>query len=187
MPKKRLTRSEQQAATRTRVLDAAERVFSKKGYHRASLEEIAAAAGHSKGAVYSNFTSKADLFLELMDRRARAEESHLAGEPGSGPASTASPQASLGWSLATLDFFLVAMGDPALRKRLAAGYSRTRERTGGLLEERGQAPSWATPAEFATVAMALGSGLIIQQALDAAAVSPDLYERALGHLSGSRR
>jgi len=55
---------------RTGVLAAAREVFAESGYHRASLEAIARRAGFSKGAVYSNFESKDDLFLALLEPEA---------------------------------------------------------------------------------------------------------------------
>ncbi|HMN30494.1 MAG TPA: helix-turn-helix domain-containing protein, partial [Caldilineaceae bacterium] len=64
----RLTRPQRQQQTRERLLDAAVEVFSRRGYHAASVEEISEAAGFSKGAVYSNFASKEELFLALLDR-----------------------------------------------------------------------------------------------------------------------
>ncbi|HZD71914.1 MAG TPA: helix-turn-helix domain-containing protein, partial [Actinomycetes bacterium] len=48
---------------------AARRVFARRGYHDASVEEVAEEAGFSKGAVYSNFTSKEDLFVTLLEQR----------------------------------------------------------------------------------------------------------------------
>ncbi|MFA6117589.1 MAG: TetR/AcrR family transcriptional regulator [Sphingomonas sp.] len=62
----RKTRVEQQAETRARLLEAAETVFSNMGYHGSSIELVAAEAGYSKGAVYSNFASKEEMFLALL-------------------------------------------------------------------------------------------------------------------------
>ena len=67
--RRRRPRSEQVAENRDRLLDAAARVFRELGYTGASLDAIAAAAGFSKGAVYSHFDSKADLFLSLLEDR----------------------------------------------------------------------------------------------------------------------
>ncbi|HRE62119.1 MAG TPA: TetR/AcrR family transcriptional regulator [Micropepsaceae bacterium] len=61
----RLTRAEQQAQTRERLLAAAERVFARHGYEGASIDLISAEAGYSKGAIYSNFESKEAIFLAL--------------------------------------------------------------------------------------------------------------------------
>ncbi|AVO49675.1 TetR family transcriptional regulator [Melaminivora suipulveris] len=55
-------------ATRHRLLDAAERVFHDKGVARASLSEIAQAAGATRGAIYWHFKDKVDLFNAMMDR-----------------------------------------------------------------------------------------------------------------------
>ena len=55
-------------ATRNRILDAAERVFSRRGASRPSLEDIAAAAGVTRGAIYWHFRNKADLFAAMLAR-----------------------------------------------------------------------------------------------------------------------
>ena len=73
MPRKRLSREESQAQTRQRLLEAARAVFARRGYRGASVDEIAAEAGYSKGAVYSNFESKEDIFLELKHAYMEAE------------------------------------------------------------------------------------------------------------------
>ncbi|QYY25947.1 TetR family transcriptional regulator [Diaphorobacter sp. MNS-0] len=55
-------------ATRNSLLDAAERVFYEKGVSRASLSDIAQAAGATRGAIYWHFKDKVDLFNAMMDR-----------------------------------------------------------------------------------------------------------------------
>ncbi len=62
----RLTRAQQQALTRERLLAAAERVLARHGYGGASIDLVTAEAGYSKGAIYSNFESKEAVFLELL-------------------------------------------------------------------------------------------------------------------------
>ena len=69
MKRKRLTQAERREQTREQVLDAAARVFAKRGFHATSLDAIAEEAGFSRGAVYYNFADKEELFLELLDRR----------------------------------------------------------------------------------------------------------------------
>jgi AcrR family transcriptional regulator len=56
------------ADTRTRVLDAAIRIFAKHGYAGATLDQVAAEAGLTKGAVYWHFSSKTDLYLAICER-----------------------------------------------------------------------------------------------------------------------
>lgn len=78
MPPPRLTRTQQQAQTRERLLAAAERVVARCGYGGASIDLISAEAGYSKGAVYSNFESKEAVFLELLRRHMETNSSELA-------------------------------------------------------------------------------------------------------------
>jgi AcrR family transcriptional regulator len=52
--------------TRQIVLDAAKRLFTERGYEPATVRDIATAAGMSTGAVFANFTDKADLFNEVI-------------------------------------------------------------------------------------------------------------------------
>src|SRR6266700_6740891 len=66
---RRLRRDEQRQHTRAQLLDAAERVFAREGLRGASVEAIAAEAGYSHGAIYSNFDGKEDLFLVLVEER----------------------------------------------------------------------------------------------------------------------
>ncbi|RUL62198.1 TetR family transcriptional regulator [Dyella dinghuensis] len=68
MPRKRLTREESREQTRLRLLDAAAVAIAKKGLTATSVEDIAGQAGYTRGAFYSNFKSKTDLFIELLKR-----------------------------------------------------------------------------------------------------------------------
>lgn len=66
MPRKRLTREESREQTRQRLLDAAAVVIAKKGLTATSVEDITAQAGYTRGAFYSNFKSKTDMFMDLL-------------------------------------------------------------------------------------------------------------------------
>jgi len=68
MKRTRLTREESREQTRERLLDAAQTMFIRKGFIGASVEDIALAAGYTRGAFYSNFSGKAELFVELLRR-----------------------------------------------------------------------------------------------------------------------
>ena len=68
MSRKRLSREDSREQTTQRLLDAAQKLIARKGLDAASVENIAAAAGYSRGAFYSNFKSKDDLFIELLRR-----------------------------------------------------------------------------------------------------------------------
>lgn len=66
--------------TRARILAAAMQVFAQKGWQRSSLDEIAHAAGMTKGAIYWHFRNKADLFFALLDARLRRDTTPLREE-----------------------------------------------------------------------------------------------------------
>ena len=68
MSKVRLTREQSRDQTRQRLLDAAQAIFPSKGFVAASVEDIAEQAGYTRGAFYSNFSSKSELFLQLLKR-----------------------------------------------------------------------------------------------------------------------
>src|SRR6202453_2955495 len=56
------------AATRRKLLLAAEQTFARDGYEAARLEDIAARAGYTRGAFYANFASKEDIFFALLEQ-----------------------------------------------------------------------------------------------------------------------
>jgi AcrR family transcriptional regulator len=77
MARKRLTREESRDLTRQRLLEAGAIIIAKKGLNGASVEDIAAHAGYTRGAFHSNFRSKADLFIELLKRDHHDIQTHL--------------------------------------------------------------------------------------------------------------
>jgi AcrR family transcriptional regulator len=66
-PVARMTRETSKAMTRERLLDEARRLFRERGYAATSLEQIAEAAGVTKGAIYGHFSSKEDLLISAID------------------------------------------------------------------------------------------------------------------------
>jgi AcrR family transcriptional regulator len=74
-PKRRLTAEER----RTGILDSALAVFSKRGYHAASIDDIASEAGVSKALIYEHFASKQELYADLIARNARELNQRVAG------------------------------------------------------------------------------------------------------------
>src|SRR3954462_11332492 len=81
----RLSRADRRARTRDDLVAAADALFSANGFHPTSVDAVADAAGYTKGAVYSNFASKEELFLAVYERRAEraqaAVERTLAAAP----------------------------------------------------------------------------------------------------------
>ena len=191
----RLSREASRLRTRALLLDASARVFARRGYRGASLDEIAAEAGFSKGAVYSNFESKGELFLALLERRRAEQDAELAGAiRGAQGAATAdlgrvaAPVApdAWEWGLLTLEFLLYAAREPGVRERLAAHYRAERSTVAELLVRRRPAATARRldPAELATITMALATGLGVQAVLDPDAIPPDLHARTLSLLLG---
>ncbi len=173
MVQQRLTREEARHRTRRAILDAARALFTQHGYRGASLDDIAETAGYSKGAVYSNWPSKEALFLELLDEAST--------DGTSGMSTTAGP-----WQLATLEFFVEAVRSPDTRAALATRYQQARRDIGTAVGGGRPHPSWATWDEVAASAMAIGTGLIIQAALDPDAVDPTLANRVIDQLLGDQ-
>ncbi len=192
-----MSREERRADTRERLLDAAGQVFNRLGYHGASLEAVAEAAGFTKGAVYSNFATKQDLFLALLERSNDARvsateealgawslEQAIAATPAALRSQAANDEA---WDLLTIEFWLAAMRDPKLHERLAAGTREAWERYGRVMDERiaktGLRPGF-TGAQLAQLVNAFTSGLLLQYYLDPEGTDLDAAVRALRRMVG---
>ena len=77
MSRKRLTREDSRERTAQRLLAAARKLIAKRGLSDTTLDEIAEEAGYTRGAFYSNFSSKGDLFIELLRRDHAATSAQL--------------------------------------------------------------------------------------------------------------
>lgn len=131
---KRLTRHESQQLTRVKLVDAAERVFVRAGFDAASVEQIAAAAGFSRGAFYSNFKSKGEIFLALLDRKRSERENALNAIFEEKPDAHARFRAARdwyadqwrerSWSVLETEFNLRALRQRSLARRLSALWRR---------------------------------------------------------------
>jgi AcrR family transcriptional regulator len=192
MAVERLTPEKRREQTRSHLLHAAGEVFARRGYHGASLDEVAAEAGFSKGAVYSNFESKEDLFLALVNERSEqlvrqfgaAAEGHRTG--AALIEALSSVYVGLGseereWVLWT-EFSLYALRNPELRKKLVTDGRAGRELVIELVEqhcrEAGVTPP--LPAEsIGTIYIALFRGLWEQRVLDPETVPDHLFASAV--------
>lgn len=191
----RLTRSERKELTRELLLDAAIEVFARQGYHGASLEDVAAAAGFTKGAVYSNFSTKADLFMALLVREtarrnvalARAIASESVEDLPDMAAGWLARQATeqRDWDVLTMEFWLAAARDPEIARRLREGRQEIMDELGRLVDARLAASG--TPADLSgrdivTLVDALGTGLLVNSLVEPEAIRPELFAEALRRL-----
>ncbi|HYZ98402.1 MAG TPA: TetR/AcrR family transcriptional regulator [Acidimicrobiales bacterium] len=195
-----LTPERRREMTRQHLLDAAAIVFARAGFHAATLDEIAATAGFTKGAVYSNFKSKDDLFLALVADRAERQfalvdevletSPHEAGEllPR---ISQLLRTPTFVWDDALeplyLEFVLYARRNPEARAKLAASMERWRALVQELVEHdhaiQGGSARYPT-GHLAEIAMAVFDGLAIHRLLDPSSVSEEILETTLSVLYG---
>lgn len=195
---RRLTRAETRARTREQLLDAAALVFARKGFAGASVEEIAESAGYSTGALYSNFESKEQLFLELLaarrslgiTRRVTAVAGILDRErAGDEDAFDALGQLFLRVAdriteLAPLqaEFWLYAVRNPdamgVMAEKLSEQVDALEPLVAKVLERSGGAAE-APSREVTTAVLALFQGLVHQRRVDPGRVPDDLFARAL--------
>jgi AcrR family transcriptional regulator len=175
----RLSRQERKGQTREQLLDAAAVVFARHGFEAATLDEVAAAAGYTKGAVYSNFAGKTDLLVALIERRIDNQAAQLSSSfTGRDFASMAremetQPGAKMEleteWVMLAVEFWLHAMRDERTRLLVAEQYERARTTVANFLTNSGYGKDVEAPLsarDMAIVIEALGTGLSLQAALD---------------------
>lgn len=191
-----MSREERQQQTRQRLLDAAVEIFSRRGYHAASVDEIAGAAGFSKGAVYSNFASKEELFLALLDQRfeheieswgepCTADTGGIKDEPATKLSFIEVIERDRAWNLLLVEFLLYAIREESVRPKLAARLrglqQHLRDHLAKVCAARAQQPALSLE-QLPWVINALGVGLSLLAYLDVDTIPPNLYESTLDHL-----
>jgi AcrR family transcriptional regulator len=178
--RRRLTRVEQQALTRERVLEAADAVFTERGFHSARLEEIAERAGYTRGAVYSNFKNKDELALAIIEQRIATsktllEELAATHDPDAGGAQAAGQAFSdlffehLPWTPLFLEFATHAARHPELARRLRAPYRDLADAITKALEVASGQAGMALPAasqRLALIMLAATNGAAVERLID---------------------
>lgn len=123
-----ISRRDRQRQTREAIVFAARAAFAEDGYHGARLDQIARAAGFSKGAVYSNFAGKAELFLAVLDKNIEDSMSRGWNAYDQAPVDISGNDeiaaAIKGFALATLEFIAVAARDEHLSEQVAQRLDR---------------------------------------------------------------
>jgi AcrR family transcriptional regulator len=171
--------TERRAATHQRLIDAATKVVARRGFHAATVDEIADEAGYSVGALYSNFDGKDDLFLAVFDGHLRWYEERLGLA-----AATADTGRVVGeWMdalmedpeqlLIFIEFWAYAVRKPKLRRSFAARLAEIRAALAEALRQRAEASGkeLEIPADtLALLLLATGRGLGLEKLADAEAV-----------------
>jgi AcrR family transcriptional regulator len=191
--KPRLDRDAKRERTRAALLKAARRVFGRRGYHDATLDEVVEESGLSKGALYYNFDSKADLFLALLEERIDERIAKLDGLIQAGPDGAARTpgeieaasvdfvrtlRQSREWRLLFLEFTAHAARDRRFHAEFAARAKRMRIALADLLRRAGYEGSLDADATAVIVA-ALANGLAIEALIDPDSVPDELFGTAL--------
>jgi AcrR family transcriptional regulator len=173
---KRPTRAEKQIQTRAQLIDAAARVFARRGFQAATVEEIAEHAGYSHGAVYSNFAGKEELFLAVFEQymSQRIEEVAQASEvegtfPERARAAADQWMARFGEDRETfllhLEFMIHAARNPKLSKQLGERMAMLRLEVERRIAARAAEAAIPLPLpadELALILRALGIGLAVE-------------------------
>ena len=176
------------ATTRRGLLRAAERLVAERGFAAASLADIAAAAGVSKGAVYHHFQSKDELLLALLDQRFAERidaAERIAAVPGPAAAQRLVEEIPFDrrWNLLFLEFAVRAARDDdfriEFRRRLERLRVESARRIERFLADQG-IESALSPSDLALVVGSLGNGLAIEGLTEPGAATDVLYASVLG-------
>jgi AcrR family transcriptional regulator len=179
----RLTRVEQSLRNRELVLAAARQLFLERGYHGASLEQIADDAGFSKGVVFSQFESKADLFLGLMEQRIEERNAENArfvdrlvasdglsvdqGLRALVDHASERDRADADWGLLVIEFRVHAARNPELNRRYGELHERTVAGVAGVVASIYDHAGEALPLparELARLLLTVAAGARLEQA-----------------------
>jgi AcrR family transcriptional regulator len=192
-----LRRAEAVERNREAVLAAARRVFIDKGYAGATLEAIAEEAGFSKGVMYSQFDSKADLFLTLLERRIdertaqneriAAKQGGMAGFQELLEAGAADALSEAAWARVLIEFRVLASRDALINARYAAAHARTIRDLASVLErfitDAKVTPRFPPPVMAAFI-LALASGVTLESAANPAALPFEVTSRLVAGALG---
>jgi AcrR family transcriptional regulator len=186
--KRRLTRRESQEATCERLVEAAAKAFIRHGFDATSVEKIAEDAGFSRGAFYSNFRSKDELFIAVLKAKRQELEGaleeifHRESDPAKRLHAVldwyVSHDMNRGWTILETEFTLRACRNRTARSRMAE-FNNQRIADYSALVATHFAESGASPAgqpkSIATSLFAAAKGLAQLALLDTGDDSKELY------------
>jgi AcrR family transcriptional regulator len=179
---------------RDEILTAALRVFARRGYGQASVDEIAEEAGYSKGALYWHFSDKEDLLLTLLEERVDAPMRELVALLESAPPEQdMSVEATREFArrldtrrdamLLEREYWTHAIRDPELRARYTARQTQLRGALARAIEARARhlgTPDVPMAAEdVARIVMSIIGGLTVDELVEPGSVRPELLGETL--------
>ena len=183
-----LTRDERRERTRSELIEAAERLFIRDGFHATAVDAIAADAGYTKGAVYSNFESKEDVFLAVYERRVTRSLAEVeAAFAESDDVERTLEQFSLEvatrhgrddkWTAVFFEFWAHVLRNPESRERFAELHGRVVEPFAGVAERVARARGGELveePLKLASAMYAMNLGLVLERL-----TRPDVVDEGL--------
>jgi AcrR family transcriptional regulator len=194
-----LTAERRRQQTREYLLQAAAQVFTERGFHGATIDQVAAAAGFTKGAVYSNFKNKDELFLALIEAAYAREMTALKETLES---SEIPPQARLGdfvslirgeleqnpdnWTALYLEFTLYAMRNETARQRLRELEEADIVGVADIIESNADSPNSTVSTsalQQARIITALFRGIGVLRVIDPEAAGPELLQDAIAFVT----
>lgn len=166
------------------------------GFHATSVDAVADEAGYTKGAVYSNFAGKEDLFFAVYERRVHERTTELHRLADEHPSAEAALRASIetirgrgedGWIAVFFEFWAHVLRHPEHRERFAALHRRALEPfirgVERLAREQGAEPPLPAPL-MATAHLALGTGMQLERLTRPEEVDIETIQRAALLLAG---
>jgi AcrR family transcriptional regulator len=189
-----LSRKEKQAKTRSALLESAAKLICRKGITEASIDDVAADAGYTKGAFYANFKRKEEMFLVMLDEAYAEElerlEARLPGEGAPVEEVRESAEDFLSfvrsnpdWPRLYFEFVVYAARNPEFREELATRNRAMRERIAEVIRKWSAGFGAQPPFSYEDIAMMLFSmadGFLIQQL-----VEPDTDEGLYGTMNAT--
>lgn len=194
-----MTRAERRARTRSDLLDSAARVFARRGLHAASVDQVAEDAGLTKGAVYSNFSSKEELFLAMLAERyaervaemraiARAAGTPEATMQAGGADFTATLDADPEWAALYVEAWAHAVRRPEFAAQLIEHHRALRDELAAMVAEQQHGAEPPFGAErVAAMLLAIGNGFAMEHRLDPEGVPPEVMQQLLAVFAAGLR
>jgi AcrR family transcriptional regulator len=162
--------------TQSKILHAAQAIFSEQGFEKTQLEEVAVRAGYTRGAIYAHYSGKEDLFLALIEHRVLAKFSAarqlIEGEPEASKRTgifkrwIASQVCDHSWGMLLLEFKLYALRRPRSREKLQHMYDLLKSSSNDFIEillgDDLDRASWAAAERSLAIMGAILSAVILE-------------------------